>query len=240
MLKINKMEVGFMKKISKFLIATLSAIALSAGTAFAFQGLSIGVVGNVADFDTDGHERIGATEKKTAGSASKSVDFPSFFVEYTAGDVGAASLTIGFEHIPGEASLGAKSRTDDNTVDDDDGTYTAKAEVENHSTIYVEPGYQIDDMWGVYAKGGISQVTVNSLESIAQGDDSSTYGNEDIFGYMYGIGLRANHENGLFMKLEGTQTIYETVHLNSTTGNANSIRADIEQTALRLALGYNF
>jgi hypothetical protein len=78
-------------------------------------------------------------------------------------------MTVGLEYIPGEASLGSKARTD--TVSDseetstDTGTYTAKAEISDHVAVYLEPTIGTDN-FGVYAKGGLTRVTVSSLESI--------------------------------------------------------------------------
>ena len=96
------------------------------------------------------------------------------------------------------------------------------------------------DNFGLYLKGGVSRVIVNSLESITFGEDSSAYGNETVLGGMYGLGAKIVHDSGLMFKLEYTKTIYETVKMTSTTGNKNIITADPEIEALRLAIGYKF
>tara|TARA_B100000315_G_C14421113_1_gene515606 strand:+ start:613 stop:786 length:174 start_codon:yes stop_codon:yes gene_type:complete len=44
----------------------------------------------------------------------------------------------------------------------------------------------------------------------------------------------------LFFKLEGTKTHYETITLQSSTGNKNIIKAKPEHESLRLAIGFNF
>jgi len=96
------------------------------------------------------------------------------------------------------------------------------------------------DNFGLYLKGGVSRVIVNSLESIALGDDSSAYGDETVTGRMFGLGAKVVHDSGLLFKLEYTKTIYETVKMTSTTGNKNIISADPEIEAFRFAIGYQF
>ena len=236
-----------MNKFYKTVIVSIFTVAFAATSAMAFQGFSIGIVGTKADFDTTGTEREG--NNKTAGqeshttTVSESVDFPSMFIEYTVGNAGGLGMTIGIEHIPGAALLGAKSRTDSEAPadrDSDDGTYSGKAEISDHTTVYIEPTFMANDSFGIYLKGGAAHVTVNSLESLANGTDSSTYGDEKIWGVEYGIGVKALHENGLFLKLERTETKYQTVTLGSTTGNQNTITAKPEASATTLAIGYNF
>ena len=80
-----------------------------------------------------------------------------------------------------------------------------------------------------------------AIESISAGTDSSTYGDVDIWGAMYGIGLKARHSSGMFLKLEGSTTHFRPVRLESNSGNSPSkIYADIDIEAVRLAIGYTF
>ena len=230
-----------MNKINK-LIVTLSASMLISGAAFALDGFSLGVIGTTADFNTSGKELKGeyggAKEADATTSITKSVDYGSAFIDYThVWD--QFGLTVGLEVTPGDASLGAKSRTDAESpadTDSDDGTYTAKAEVSDYQVLYIEPTIMLKENVGLYLKGGVSEVTVNSLESGL----TSTYGNETVYGLMTGVGIKATHETGIGFKLEHVKTDYEGIELSSTTGNKNRIEADIDQTATRLAIFYNF
>ena len=154
-------------------------------------------------------------------------------------------LTLGASYTPMESEIGTKSRID--TASDckgcggsDAGTYTAKADISSHATIYIEPTFMPTDNFGVYLKGGVSRVTVNSLESIALGENSSAYGNETVFGGMYGLGAKMVHDSGLLFKLEYTYTTYETVKMTSTSGNKNIISAEPEIEAVRLGIGFQF
>lgn len=232
-----------MNRISK-LIATLSASMVISGAAFALDGFSIGVIGTTADFNTSGKElkgeHGGAKETDASTSITKSVDYPSAFIDYTH-VWNQFGLTVGLEVTPGDASLGAKSRTDAESpadTDSDDGTFTAKAEVSDYQVLYIEPTIMLKENVGFYLKGGVSEVTVNSLESGTT--MNSVYGNETVYGLMRGVGIKATHENGIGFKLEHVITDYEGIELVSTTGNKNRIEADIDQTATRLAIFYNF
>ena len=206
---------------------------------------AIGIIGATGKADTSGHETEGTGDKeKTSTSISEDLFYGSLFAEYTFGEM--YGMTLGVSYTPMDRSLGAKSRTDtqsettDSASSNDSGTYTAKADISNHATIYIEPTFMPTDNFGLYLKGGVSRVIVNSLESIAIGADSSVYGNETVYGGMYGLGAKVVHDSGLLFKLEYTKTIYETVKMTSTTGNLNIISADPEIEAFRFAIGYQF
>ena len=121
-----------------------------------------------------------------------------------------------------------------------DGTYVGKAEISNLNTAYVEPTIYFNESLGVYVKAGVTHGHVDTLESIAIGGNSSTYGNKGVWGSMFGFGIRGTHSSGLFAKLEHLKHDYDTMEFKSGTGNVNTIKADIEQTATRLAVGYQF
>jgi opacity protein-like surface antigen len=211
-------------------------------------GVALGVKGIMGTFDTSGTEEE-AYGAATSGidlnstSVSNDVDYGSVFLEFAARDAWAG-YTVGVEYIPGEASLGTKSRTDTasdaNETSDDSGTYTAKADVSDAFTIYLEPTLYVNENFGLYVKGGASRVTVKSLESITKGESSSAYGNVDVWGALLGAGVRYKHDSGFLVKLEYSQTDYQNVTMTSTSGNNNRIKASPEQEAVSLAIGYQF
>ena len=241
-----------MKVIQRLLKLTL-ALGLFLGlTTLPIRAADIGfgIVGNAASFDTTGTETEGqegtttTDSETTTTSVSDDAAFVSFFGELAVGREDAGlGFTIGFEFVPGEAELGAKSRTDAEDPadrDSDDGTYTAKAEVDNLSTLYFEPTYYINENYGLYLRGGVSRVQVNTLESIAFGSTSSTYADKGLWGISTGIGIKGVHSSGAYFKLEYTETDYDDIKLSSETGNKNVITADVDQQATRLAIGYAF
>ena len=225
------------------LIALISTLVLMLGVLSlpvkADSGIAFGVIGNMATFDTDGVENEGT--EHNAATHSSDVDYPEVFLEYAA-QYEHVGMTFGISVIPGDTEIGAKSRTDTqsdtNETSDDSGTYTAKADVSDHITIYVEPTLYAGNGFGIFLKAGVSHVTVNTLESITQGTDSSAYGNKSVFGGMTGAGIKYQAANGLLVKVEHTETVYETVDLDGNNGN--TISAQPEQSSTRLSIGYQF
>jgi hypothetical protein len=228
--------------ISAFLL--LLAMPAKADTTF-----GIGIIGSMSSFDSSGTETegnggdvaIGSDNETTTTSVSEDADYAMPFAEiiYKAGD--HVGLTWGVSYLPGSHNIGAKSRTD-TAADSGEGqqatqTYNAKASVSDIFSTYIEPTIYINDTFGIYAKGGITRMTVETLES---GDNSSTFGNEGIFGVTTGAGVKINTAWGIYIKLEHVETDYEDLSFSSTTGNRNSISASVDEKADRIAIGYQF
>lgn len=240
-----------MNKVYRFLIAAGLALFLSS-SAYAFSGWTIGVYGTDSDFTTEGTETEGEgdmgdgannTKEVTSATISESAEFGSVFIEYSGGDETGGGLTVGVEYTPGSASLGSKTRTDtdgDTADDDDTGDYVGKAEVSDYWSVYAEPTLNFNSTFGIYGKVGISHVTVKSLENLDQGVTSSTYGDEDAWGGSYGAGLRVTTPVGLIFKVEALETRYQSVEMKSGTGNKNTVSGKVEQSSVRLAVGYKF
>ena len=236
-----------LKKIITAVLVTFALFLSAFVTSSAMAGsYAIGIIGATGQAETKGHEQEGSTtgsdNERNSTTIKEGLLYGSIFAEYTFGEM--YGMTLGVSYTPMDRSLGAKSRTDtvsDATEDSTDtGTYTAAANISEHATIYIEPTFMPTDNFGLYLKGGVSRVIVNSLETIALGTDSSAYGDETVLGGMYGLGAKVVHDGGLMFKLEYTKTIYETVSMTSTTGNKNTISADPEIEAVRLAIGYKF
>ena len=233
----------------KFLLGAFTAMALISATflstAQADQSrFGIGIAGGAGNFDTSGTETEGTATDSSTRTANESAGVPiaNIFVEYAArfDDFGA---TIGLHVIPGEHTLGKRSRTDedgDDASENDDGTYTAKANVSEHVGFYLEPTYYMPGTeTGFYVKAGLLRTTVDSLEAIDVGGNSSTYGDETIYGKQIGIGLRSRHETGFFYKFEYTETDYDSIELTSTTGNKNKITADVDGQMFTFGIGFS-
>ena len=242
--EIQQGEIKLKKTITSITVALglfLSTFVTSSAMAGSY---AIGIIGATGKVDTSGSETEGTGDKeKTETTIQDDILYGSIFAEYTFGEM--YGLTLGASYTPMHSEIGTKARTD--TASDsndpgssDAGTYTAKADISSHATIYIEPTFMPTDNFGLYLKGGVSRVIVNSLESIALGEDSSAYGDETVLGGMYGLGAKVVHDSGLLFKLEYTKTIYETVTMTSTTGNNNVISADPEIEAFRFAIGYKF
>ena len=238
-----------MNRFLKLTAAAFMAVLFANNSIADNQGISIGIWGSQLDLDTYGTEtqpRASSSDEtdEWSNSQSKSVDVGSVFIEYTA----EQGSSIGIEYYPGDATLGSGSRTDTCVCQADDtvnggatsATYTAKADVTDIWSVYMEPTVMFNDTFGVYGKVGVTTLYLKSLESLSNGTISSTYPNADIWGAFYGLGLKARHSSGLFLKLETSVTEFQSIKLSSVTGNKGRIDADLDVQSTRLALGYTF
>jgi hypothetical protein len=228
-------------------MASLMAIPAKAGEGE--WGIAVGLKAISGDLDTNGSEledfgtlsQPAPEVNKT--SISESVEIGAIFIEASGRD-GFLGFTSGFEYIPGTASLGTKARTDASDVDSGQtsgvGTYTAKAEIENVITFYIEPTLYVSDNIGLYAKGGVTSMEVNTLETISSGIDSSTYPSSTMVGGVLGYGMRYKHDSGFMVKLEYSETNFKPYDETSTTGNKNRIKAEVDYSQTSLAIGYQF
>ena len=98
----------------------------------------------------------------------------------------------------------------------------------------------MNDRFGVYLKGGVTQLTVTPTETAdAGGVTTSTFKSKDLNGVMTGLGAKF-YMGSYFAKLEYVETDFATYQHTSTTGSLNSVEADIDTEETKFALGYNF
>ncbi len=217
----------------KILLSLAACLFLSAN---AFAGVNIGVSGAFTSLETDGTETTKSSGEKNSTSKDERVVVPSIFVEFQRDN----GFAIGIDYVPGEAELGSGTGSDDDA--ETSGANKASAEVADHFTIY---GLMPVGGNGLYIKAGVAQATINTTETLATG---TTYGNEDVNGYMLGIGMNKTSANGAFFRTELTRTDYEDVtFLGSFNGNAagdsavrNKVDANVDATALRVSFGKSF
>lgn len=215
----------------KLLAITSLALMLFASNAIAETryGLSL----SYATVEADGSETEGG--EKTNGSASNDVFIPSIFVEVESGQ-----FALGLDYIPFDADVSNKTKQRTDTETSVTGTATAtttsrtqkaQASLQDHITLYAR--YNMTD--SVYLTGGIAQVSLVTEESLATG---SKYGDKDINGYLYGIGVTDGNS-----RLELSYTDYEDFSLSSTVARTgvttnNKIEADLD--VLQLKYSYAF
>ena len=230
-----------MNKIKTLLMAIVAISALSTN-AFAGQ-FGVGVAGSLLAISADGKEADADASADTsvrAATASDNAYTASVFAEYSLDN----GFTVGIEHIPGSAELGKGTRTQTAPVlggagEDGSGLITAKAEISDYTTFYAEPTVMLSDRFGVYVKGGASHVTVTPSYTEAADIIQSTYSSQDVWGVMTGVGAKV-YSGNFFAKVEYVETEYGTYSFTSTTGDLNTVQADVDTEATRFALGYNF
>ena len=219
-----------MKKIHQFILAMIVLTFSSVSHA----EMKYGVSGALTFIDASGTETEGG--EKNSGDADNLVVIPSVFAEYAFSD----TVSVGLDYIPFKADVSdkAKKRTDTETSVTGTSTTTetsrsqsAQAELKDHITLYAN--YNLGN--GLYFKGGVASVTLNTDESLGTG---SKYGNEDILGYVVGFGVDSGN-----WRTELAFTDYEDISLSSTVARAgvttnNKIEADLDTLALRVSYAF--
>ena len=219
-----------MRRIHQLIIA----LVMLSFTSASYAEMKYGVSGALTFIDASGTETEGG--EKNSGDADNIVAIPSLFAEYVYSD----TLSVGIDYIPLSADVSdkTKKRTDTETsvtgtttTTSTSRTQTANAELENHITLYAN--YNLDN--GLYIKGGVAQVTLNTNESLGTG---SKYGEEDIMGYVIGFGVDSGN-----WRTELTYTDYEDISLTSSVARTgvttnNKIDADLDTVALRVSYAF--
>ena len=178
--------------------------------------------------DTSGHElESGSTSDKNSKSLKETFIGGSLFIEST----NDSGLTVGLDYVPVGLDLGDGTRTDsdDGTNDaaDDDGTRTASAEIKNLFTLYTNIPVGSSGYYGLL---GVHFTTISTSETLP----NSTYGDEDIFGFQVGLGMRSGN-----FKYELSYSDFQDINISASGGNTgNKIEADADAMMLRIAYGF--
>ena len=217
----------------KKLISIVSSLIL-VSTVTAYAEMGIGISGSMMKIEGDGTETTRTSGELNKGSHSEDVTVPEIFVEMILDNGGA----IGLSYIP-TRDFGSKSRTDAESpadTDSDDGTYTAKAELDNVIKVYGDIPMGSFAGSTPYLTVGLQHVNLVTLESLNSG---ATYPNKNLFGYTVGLGLKGDvpYGSNLYYKGEVTYTDFETYEAD---GAGNKVSADLDATAARLSIGYKF
>ena len=219
-----------MNKIHQFFIA-LVMLAFSSAS---YAEVKYGVSGALTFINASGTETEGG--EKNNADADNIVVIPSVFAEYALSD----KIAFGLDYIPFKADVSDKTKKRQDTETSVTGTATttttarsqsAQAELENHVTLYAN--YSMDN--GMYFKGGVASVTLNTVEDLGTG---SKYGNEDIMGFLVGFGIDSGN-----WRTELTYTDYEDISLTSSVARTgvttnNKIDADLDTVALRVSYAF--
>ena len=136
-------------------------------------------------------------------------------------------MSVGVSYVPVDVELGSGKRTDTGTNDDDTGTRTASADLSDLVTLY--GNFPFGDN-GAYGLAGMHFVTVSTSETLP----NSSYGEEDIYGALIGIGKKSGKA-----KVELFYSDFEDISISSTGGdNSNKVTADADAITLRVSVGF--
>ena len=194
----------------------------------------IGLSMALANVNADGSETMKDSGKVNKIEASETTPIPSIFAELAMDN----GFGIGIEQVSGSADISStvNTRTDDDA--ETTGDNKASAEIDGLTTMYIMKTFDS----GFFVKFGNSSTTVNTKEVLATG---STYANKSIDGKMYGLGFTRTNDNGVFLRVTGEVTDYDTLNLTSevadaVTATTNTIKADIDTVAAKLSIGKAF
>ncbi len=212
-----------MRKFLKIFISAFTALTITIGSASA---AGVGVSLMYGQVETDGTETertvSGVTSEKTSASKSENYFGGSLFVE---GDVGP--IVLGLDVVPFKIKLGDGKRTDTtsdaNETTQEDGTVSAKAELDYLTTLYAH--YPIGDWYGLL---GYHMVDVSTDEKL----HSSSYGDDSINGIQIGIGKNAGN-----LRYEFTYSDFDDIELTSSNGDKITADADNMMFKLSYVLG---
>ena len=224
----------------KYLLILSTTLALLFSPIASFAEVTIGVTMSSNSLDTAGKEDV---DSNGTIDDTKNVtdDFlvGSVFLENTAmGDT--LGLTVGVDYIPFDADIDKRSVSQSSVKEKGSsvttGTNSVEGTVEGHKTFYIQPGFRYGDNSMIYATFGIVMADINvKNSSISSTDLNKTV---DLDGTKYGVGIKTVKDNGLVIKLDYTDTSYDSVSF--TTSNNTKATADLDNTALALSIGKQF
>ena len=216
-----------MKRINKAILSVFFALFFVTPS---FGGTTnAGFAVDFTSIDASGTETLNGNSTSSSKSHSHDVAIPSLFIERETD----AGIRIGLDYIPVEGAMGEESRSDTDYTTGDGASVTrkAKADLENHITLYTE----IPISSNFFVRAGIVHVTISTDENLDS--TGSTYPDEDVVGWNFGIGTERELGNG-FLKITLNHIDYGDIDLTSSSGN--KITADADRTGLMLSYGKKF
>ena len=226
-----------MKKINTILLGLF--LILSPVASQAAGGFAIGVSVSDNTLDTAGKEDV---DNNGTIDATKNVtdDFAvgSIFAELT--NMGEKfGVTLGLDYIPFDADIDKRSISQTSMTTsrtETSGTNSVSGSVEDHFTIYIQPGFMIKPNTMLYGTLGYANATVNGKST------SLTHTNinkdQDLEGTKIGVGVKHVYDNGIFVKADYAETDYDVVSF--TTSNNTKATADLDNKSYGLSIGKQF
>ncbi len=227
----------------KFLFI-LSTLGLLLAPAIANAEFAVGLTISKNSLDTDGQEDVDSNNTIDATkSVSDDFTIASFFAEYAyMGD--RFGVVIGIDAIPGSADIDKRSITQDacgakasgGCPHTSSGTNSVEGTVEDHRTVYIQPGLRVGDSGMFYLTYGSASADINGKSvSITHTDINET---KSLDGETLGVGFRRVSDAGIVFKLDYSKTEYDQVSFK--TDNDTTATADLDNSRLALSIGKQF
>ena len=212
------------------LVAIISSLLMIVSSN-ALEG-RIGVAAGYVNIEASGTETLKDSSKKASKTVDENTLIPSIFAEIAMDN----GLGLGIEHVPASADIGTESRADDDA--ETSGGNKASAEIDGLTSIYLIKTFEN----GFFVKAGQTSTTVKTKEVLGTG---STYKDVDIDGMLIGLGMHKTKDSGVFYRISGEYTDYDSLKLTSevadaVSGTRNVIDADVDTMALKFSIGKAF
>ena len=208
-------------------------------TTQSYAGVNVGLQIGEAAFYGEGRETLSNNQGGTGSSQAITTEAGAFtdgisamFLEYAFEDV---PIALGIERVIDTI----KTPTNVNEVGPAGGsgsiaTNTVSAEFQNIMGIYAT----VKIPFGLYLKAGYKEAEVETKEVM---QTNSSYPDQDVDGYMFGIGWEKVFDNEFFARLEANATLWDEVSVNSDAGTYANIKInDMMSARAMLALGKSF
>ena len=205
-------------------------------TTQSFAGVNAGVSIGKAAFYGEGRETLsnnqggtGSTSVVTTEAGAFTDSISAIFIEYAFEE---APIALGIERVIDTI----KTPTNVNELHGVPSmkTNTVKAEFENILGIYAT----VKIPFGLYLKAGYKEAEVQTKEVM---QTNSSYPDQDVDGYMFGLGWEKVADNGIFARLEANATLWDEVSVNSSAGSYANIKInDMMSARATLSLGKSF
>ena len=229
-----------MKKLLGTLFATFFAFTVNTASADV-SGFAIGISFSNNELDTLVTDDIDSNGTiNTTKALTDTVQAGSIFAELTlGGSSGPLAVTIGVDYIPADADLDKRSTSQASIKGagtSTSGTNTGKASIEDHFTVYIQPGFVVGGNTMFYGTlGYVSADITATWESISSTNTTKV---QTMEGTKIGVGVKRVSDDGLFVKLDYSDTDYDKV--SYTTTNSTLVTGDIDNQAIALSIGKSF
>ena len=217
-------------------ILKLSAIALLSMTTSlmaqkSFQGTSVALTASVVGAEAKGNVvSSDAANNSDSGSIGRIGAFAGVDAAYTVGAGTNGFFGFGATYIPFKAELA--TATGSKSGQDGASTNSGKAEIKDYYTLYVQPGYAINNTSAIYAK-----VLYANAKLDVSGATSSS---KDLEGWGAGIGLKTFLDKNLFIQTELNYTEFDSVKVTGTGNLAGTVTAKPKIAGGTINIGYQF
>ncbi len=221
------------------LLTSVSSVALADNWNVGASASYANIDGTARDTQIDNRTNTVVAQDRGATGGDAKFPFGSIFLEYAKTANKDIDLIIGLDYVPFKAEIDSRSFSDTSLEagTTGTGTRTAKLELKNYGTLYLQPTYKIGGGTAVYGKVGYIHGDVKISGSNAA-TSSTINATDTLNGYTVGLGVQHNINKNVFVRLEGNFTAHDDV--TATDSKGTKFTADSDMYAGKLSIGYSF